>query len=220
MYRYSPKSFNDLLHVMGCIRIGTLHNFRELEHKRGIADPMEGKKSVPHHIEHLHIADSSNKKSRSHPDMKALELFRAISIGDNCKNITFDNISLVQSFDVPDCFIFCTSREKSKKTMSQFEGADSCLQIHNIDAFYQLLTQTLNSITPVEFKGVHKVVYQNKNEKWNGDNWGHHPSLIKETRFSPQEELRAIWQPLINLKIAPQLLVNYKLGACCRYVQI
>lgn len=220
MYRYQEKRFNDQLHVMGCIRIGTLHDFRESEHKKGIADPMEGKKIVSHHIKHFHTDDSSTKNSSTHPDMKALDMFRAVKIGENCKDITFNDISLSQSFDVPDCFILCTSKARSKNTMYQFEKADSCIQISNIELFYQLLTDTLNSIIPVDFKGVYDAIYQNKDEVWNGKDWGHHPALIKGTKFRPQAELRAIWQPRVNQKINPLILGNYRLGAYCRYVSI
>ncbi len=44
MYRYTNSCYNKLLLNMGCIRVGTLHDFRKSEHKKGIADPQEGKK--------------------------------------------------------------------------------------------------------------------------------------------------------------------------------
>lgn len=44
MYRYSKKEYNEKLLKIGEIRIGTLHDFRNKEHKIGISDNQEGKK--------------------------------------------------------------------------------------------------------------------------------------------------------------------------------
>jgi hypothetical protein len=57
-----------------------------------------------------------------------------------------------------------------------------------VSNFYSLLTELINKHVPVEFQGVHKVVYQNKQEKWNGVNWGISPALIKEPAFIKQKE--------------------------------
>lgn len=216
MYRYSARQFNELLCIMGCIRIGTLHDFRKSEHKRGIADAKEGKKNVSHIVNHARIDGSSNQE---HLDVRAVKEFGVVKV-EGGGSVILENCILSKSFDEPDCFILCTSKAKSKKTMQQFEGADSCLQIFNPELFYQLLTETLNSITPVDFRGVHEVIYQGKEEVWNGRDWGHHPALIKEPEFRPQEELRAIWQPRFKQGIAPQKLCNYKLGTCCRFVSV
>jgi len=190
-----------------------------MEHKKGIADPQEGKKIVSHRIDQLHIADTEDSNIKSNIDVRALEAFRAVKMS-NSKNITFENVALSKSFDEPDCFILCTSKMCSKETMSQFEGADSCVEVVEIESFYRVLTDTLNSITPVIFRGIHEVIYQNRKEHWNGQDWGRHPALIKETEFKKQDELRAIWQPRLNKPISPVILGNYRLVAFCRNVSI
>lgn len=220
MYRYSLRKYNDQLYVMGVIRVGTLHDFRNVEHKKGAADPEEGTKTVSHHIKHLHVADSNDPNIRQSRDMKALGAFRAVKIGKDSKNITFSNVSMSQSFNAPDCFIFCTSKYKSKETMKQFEGADSCMQIKDVNAFYKYLTQTIDRITPVMFRGIHEVVYQDREEIWNGVDWGRHPAMLKGKEFKKQGELRAIWQPRFNLKIEPLRLCNYRLGSCLAHVSV
>jgi hypothetical protein len=110
--------------------------------------------------------------------------------------------------------------DHSKETMSQFEGADSCAEVVEIESFYRVLTDTLNSLAPVIFRGIHEVIYQNREEYWNGQNWGRHPAMIKETKFKKQGELRAIWEPQSNQLISPVILGNYRLGAFCRNVSI
>jgi hypothetical protein len=220
MYRYSPKKFNDNLFVMGGIRIGTLHDFRNTEHKAGIADPKEGTKTVSHYIDNLHIEDSSDTSRNNKKDVDALSTFNAISLGKNCKNITISNVSVSKTFNEPDVFILCVSKYLSKETMNQFEGSDSCVKITNESSFYQLITETLNSITPVAFHGVHEVIYQDREEQWDGLSWGRHPAMIKEKKFSPQGELRAIWQPKSSVEIKPIIIGNYRIGACVSHVAI
>ena len=120
MYRYSPKKFNDNLFVMGGIRIGTLHDFRNTEHKAGISDPKEGTKTVSHQIGKLDIEDSSDTSRNNKKDIDSLSAFNAISLGENCKNITISNVSVSKVFNEPDVFILCVSKHLSKKTMNQF----------------------------------------------------------------------------------------------------
>lgn len=220
MYRYSLKKFNDSLFVMGGIRIGTLHDFRKAEHKAGIADPKEGTKTVSHHIDHLYIKDSSYTSRKNKKDIDSLSAFNAIGLGENCRNITISNVTVSKRFNEPNVFILCASKYVSKETMNQFEGADSCVKITNERLFYQLITETLNSITPVVFHGVHEVIYQDREEHWDGSTWGRHPAMIKEKEFSPQGELRAIWQPKNNIEIQPIVISNYRIGACVSHIAI
>jgi hypothetical protein len=104
--------------------------------------------------------------------------------------------------------------------MNQFEGSDSCVKITNGSSFFQLISETLNSITPVVFHGVHEVIYQDREEQWDGSSWGRHPSMIKEKEFIPQGELRAIWQPKSSVDIKPIIIGNYRIGACVSHVTI
>lgn len=219
MYRYSSQRYNSSLLTIGVIRVGTLHDFRNMEHKKGIADPQEGKKIVSHRIDQLHIADTEYPNIKSNIDVRALDAFRAVKMS-NSKDITFRNISLCQRFDEPDCYILCSSKICSKETMSQFEGADSCVEVVEIESFYRILTETLNSRTPVIFRGIHEVIYQNREEHWNGQNWGQHPAMIKEPDFKKQGELRAVWQPRSNQLISPVILDDYRLGEFCRNVSV
>lgn len=205
---------------LGVIRIGTLHDFRRIEHQNGIADPKEGTKAVSHHVEQLHILDSSNHEYKQSLDAQALEYFNAIKIGENCKNITIKNVQMSKNFNESNCFIFCTSKKLSQQTMKEFEGTNSCYEIFNPKLFYALLTKALNSFTPVIFKGVYEVKYQNREEKWNGTDWGHHPSLVKEPEFKNQHEIRAIWQPIFNQPIKPIILSNPEIIKACKKIVI
>jgi len=220
MYRYSSIRFNSLLCTRGEIRIGTMHDFRCLEHRKGICDPREGTKVVEHHIPDLFVKDPTDPSYRKSKDFRALEEFQAIKLEATAKNTTLKNITVAREFDEPDCFILCTSKFCSKDTMKQFSGADSCVKILDVTNFYRVLSATLNSRIPVDYKGIYEVKYQIRSEVWNGQDWGLHPAMIKEPIFEQQGELRAIWQPKFYRSIEPIILGNKDLIPFCRMVSM
>lgn len=200
-YRYAPSRYSDSLLSLGNIRIGTLHDFRKSEHKNGIADENEGKKTVTHYVTYASTKDSGD----SNLDIKALREFGVVE-PVNVGEITVENCTFGMLFDHPDCFIHCSSSKLSIDVMKEFEGADSCVEIQEPLGFYLRLTETLNSIIPVELKILQEVKYGERDEKWNGENWGHHPALIKGKEFSGQYEIRAIWKPRYDGLINPLVL--------------
>ena len=217
MYRYSSKKFNSQLLALGIIRIGTLYDFRKSEHKKGISDCQEGKKVVAHTIEDLHVEDPKDHVCQDSKDFKSIEAFRYLKITG--KNVTLNNVTFSKSLDSQNIFILCTSKICSRDTMMQFDEADSCLQIIHQNDFYNLLTETLNSIRTVEFKGCFEVKYQSREEAWNGKDWGTHSAVIKDPLFKKQAEIRAIWVPLsTEPPIEPIIIGNFRLGSFCRLI--
>lgn len=212
-YRYSGKKYNDALLALGNVRIGTLHDFRREEHKKGIADPNEGKKTVNHVIKYA----NSNDGHSIHFD--AIERFGAIRAGKGT-NIILENVHLSREFNYPDCFLHCSSFEYSSKAMSQFDGADSCVELFDVNGFYGRLTEAISSVCPVQLVVVQKVVYMERVEQWDGATWGVHPALIKEPIFSPQVEVRAIWQPRFTGAIEPVVINDVGLVRFCRSVPL
>lgn len=213
MYRYSNSKFSHLLTVFGGIRVGTLHDFRNSEHKRGIADPQEGKKSIDHYIiqETITIGDRTTKTGRAAEDFNIIGGSGVIS---------FQDVTFSKSFDSPNFFILCSAYEKSLSVMREFEGADTCVKIHDPMSFYRELTNLLNSVTPVVFMGVHQVTYKERKEQWDGVSWGTDPALIKEVEFSSQKEVRAVWAPKFGQAVEPQILGSIQLAKACRRVTI
>lgn len=209
VFRYSSKKYNDALLALGNVRIGTLHDFRRDEHKKGIADVNEGKKKVSHHIPY------ANSQEGDSIHITALKEFGVIDLQSGI-NAVFDNCSMEQEFNHPDCFVHCASFQYSFQAMSQFEGADSCVEIPDAVALYQRLTQTLHSIVPVRFQTLTKVRYMERYEDWNGRDWGVHPALIKEPIFTPQVEVRAIWAPMFSGEISPIVINDIGLLQFCK----
>jgi hypothetical protein len=204
---------------MGCLRIGTLHDYRRAEHRRGIADPKEGTKQVDHRISSLYVADSNDPEWKRSKDYRALETFRLIHI-ENSKNIRIENVSMAQRFDAPDCYLYCLSSERSSRMYQEFEGSDSCVEISDPGAFFEHVTRTLNCLVGAKFQGVHRVTYTERDQKWNGSNWGDDPALIKEPWFRAQAELRAVWTPTSPQPIEPIVLGNFRIPSCCSRINL
>ncbi|MNR32149.1 hypothetical protein D3C85_1497090 [compost metagenome] len=104
--------------------------------------------------------------------------------------------------------------------LDQFQEADSCIEIFKPAAFYRHLTELINRNTPVHFFGLRRIVYSDRSEKFNGENFGLRPDLIKDPEFSPQCEVRAIWIPKSKKKIQPFNLQDKSLIKFCRAVEI
>lgn len=202
---------------MGCLRIGTLRDFRNSEHKQGIADPMEGKKHVSHHIRKLTIQKGNDPTFLPNNDYKALSAFNIINT-DHCNNISFKNVSLGRHIESKDLFIYCLSREMSARLLAEFEGSDSIVQIINPECYFRSVTMSLNCIYPVRFCGVHEVIYTKRRELFNGVDFGVNPELIKEQKFTRQSELRAIWEPLEAGDISPTVIGNCLVPQFCKLV--
>lgn len=194
---------------MGVIRIGTLHDFRKLEHGKGRTDTTEGKKSRIQRVSYLTVSGDSDQP-------KGLWR-RFVRVAENVTT-TFIACDFLERVDHTDCFILCSSMKCSKETMTQFEGTDSCIEITKPKEFYSCLTKALNMITPVTFQGAHEVTYGSKLEEWQASNKGNNATLLKDPEYKEQCEIRAIWKPLSKNPIEPLMICNHKLGGFCREI--
>lgn len=216
LYRYAKRTHNDNLLKFGSLRIGTLYDFRRDDHKAGIADGAEGTKTVYHHIEHH---DPSVKTSLPNIDARALsELVPGLFHPDSTGSLT--NISVAQQFELPNCYMHCTSYELSSDVMAQFDGAESCIEIHDVRGFYRTLTRAINRVAPFDQYLQRRIIYTSRMEKWNGKNNGIHPGFMKEDSFAPQCEYRVIWTPKSSDPIIPIFITEPLLTKFCRPAEI
>jgi hypothetical protein len=207
-FRYSGREYNDALLSLGSVRIGTLYDFRRSEHKRGISDGNEGRKTVSHYAKKASTAEGDTIHTR------ALKEFNAVSYDENVI-VKMEDVNFHREFDHPDMYVHCSSFEYAPKVMEQFEGADSCVEITDLRAFYKRLTETLRLFTQVDFMGVTKVTYMDRNEPWNGTDWAVSPALIKEYEFRQQFELRAVWWSKTTRPIQPICMHDIELVKFC-----
>jgi hypothetical protein len=215
LYRYSEKKWNDLLLSEGNIRIGTLFDFRNTEHKAGIADPAEGKKFVYHDVDDWRINDEvDGSPSKTQRAMSQVGAF-AFEPGGGQR---MSGVTLRREILSPDFFIHCSSYMLSRDVMKEFEGAETCVEIHKVQEFYQLVTAALNEITEVRFDDIWVIQYRDRDEEWNGQDYGGSGCLIKESIYKRQFEVRAVWSVKKGVEIAPVNLVIPGLVNCCRPV--
>jgi hypothetical protein len=219
MYRYGQRAHcNELLEI-GRVRVGTLHDFRRSEHKRGVADPTEGKKEVAHVFPSASFTGNDLSRAPKTKDESAMRAYGLFRVAPGA-SVQFTDVEFRMAHESPDCFVVCGSNECSTRTMAQFEGADACLRIIDVQTFVSVIAQELNKITRVEFAGIAEVKYQARLEEWNGRDWGDHPAWIKESEFALQHEVRAIWRPLAGHAISPAFVVDRRLTDCCLMVDV
>lgn len=195
MYKFIRSDYASLMRLYGHIRIGTLHDFRRTEHAQGISDPKEGKKSVNHKIEKLVVGPSNWDAQQNNPDFQALSKLGNIEVQQGAHLFMFGT-GIQRTIDSEDCFIYCLSHKYSIDMYSLFDDANTCLEITDPVKFFACITEELTKICPVNFEGFHKVKYQKREEKWNGNDLGLDPILIKEDepKYRDQQELRALWK--------------------------
>lgn len=220
MYRYMKKQYLDSFMNQGSIRVGTLHDFRSDEHGKGIADFGEGRKRVSHLIEQRTIT-AKDMVDPQNIDAKAVRAYGGFQVTGGGQ-IHFQNSSFAMQFNHPDCYILCSSFVLSKETMLEFEGADSCIEIIDIDRFYLCLGESLlkKNGGPLIWRGHHKVLYRDREEQWNGENWGESPAVIKSKDFTKQAETRGIWVAANRQPIKPEIVVDARLPQFCRVIQL
>lgn len=208
-YKFSSKKHTDSFLSLGSVRIGTLYDYRKQEHVPGVSDPFEGLKHIHHHF-----VDTSS--GMTDLDLSAITQMHFVN-PEGIRHVTLENTTIHQTVSAPDCFIHCTSASSSRDVMAQFEGADSCFEIHMGQNFYARLTETLNKLVSVRFVGVHSIKYRSRHEKWGG-HMGDHPAWFKEDEFADQEEVRAVWEPVIPGELKPIILNDIGLLEYCRSI--
>lgn len=218
-FKYGKKQHLMGLLGMGVLRIGTLSDYRRGEHAMGISDATEGTKEIINLVEKLNITGSDwGDEERKSAGMLAQFglVFRPGS------NVYMDNVTMLKNFEI-DAYAFCFSIEEkpSIKTMRQFEGADSCVEIVAPDEFFKCLQSTITQVS-----GAHRVItarsveYKERMERYNGDDFGLHPGLIKEHCFRSQNEGRILWEFGSGVQgYEPFFSGNWKLGLYCREIK-
>lgn len=220
-FKYGKKQHLTGLLGMGTLRIGTLSDYRRGEHAMGISDATEGTKELINLVEKLNItgSDWGDGERKSAEMLAQFGVLRA----QPGSNVYMDNVMIVKNFAI-DAYAFCFAIEEkpSIKTMRQFEGADSCVEIVAPDDFFKCLQTTV-----VQGTGAHRVIaarpveYKDRIECYNGGDFGLHPGLIKEYGFRSQNEGRILWEFESGVqRYEPFLSGHWKLGSYCREMKL
>lgn len=219
MFKYSKKKYSQALLDQGEIRIGTLYWYRDMEEKKGISDPEEG--SFIHNVYQKNITTDKliNEKGLRETISPLIKI-----VGDihPDSKIHIGGVSFKKRYDSPNLLIFCVSSEKSKEVMSQFEGADTCVEIHKPNTFFQLVTWELEKVlgVPITCHNDWFVSYGD----YERTGYLHEqvsPCLAKTKKFEPQKEVRVIWSVPSDYILKDYYdLKILGLGKCCRILDV
>lgn len=213
LYRYAAQRYTDSLMNMGSLRVGTLHDYRRMEHKKGIGDAEEGKKVIVHEIFDLNEQNIKTEHARAN------ELFKLLKI-EGGGRVRIGKVNIKKTYDHPDCFVLCLSHQRSKSVMSSLDGTDSCLELGAFLPFLNTLSGVLNENVPLESFIVGHVTYQSREEIWNGKDFGVHPAFVKGMEYKKQAEVRIIWEPKYGQQISPIIVNDIKLSQYFRSVKV
>ncbi len=200
-YKYMERKYATAMLEHGEVLIGTLYEFRKTEkHGSAIGDTGEGQSYGKL------MVDSHGFNYTSFPQ-EARSLFT-----DPQSNVCFRNITLAQTVNSPDMYLFCCSTAADKDAMSKM-GYDSCIEIYNPRAFFNEISLSLGKKSK-GFLGIAKCMYQTRYHHL-FDNPKIPRSLIKPEEYRYQNEARAAWQPNAD-EISPILIKNKKIKKHCR----
>ena len=227
LYRHSSIEINKKLLSLGVVRIGTLYDFRNTEHGKGIADETEGKKTLTRAIQQEDIL-KGKRFAIDDPDGNEMEVFicqDSIGLGYGiCRginsNFNINSATMSHGINSKDLFIYCLSSSQSVKTMALFSGANSCVEITQLSGFFTVLTEAISNIVPVTFLGYQAVAYTDREETWDGKDTGINPALIKPKSYAKQYEFRAVWKPHADIEINPMIICDHRLVQFCREVKL
>ncbi|MBR8182190.1 hypothetical protein [Burkholderia ambifaria] len=214
LYKYMKRKYADSLLAVGNVRVGTLHGFRDVERfGPGIADMQEGKKSVVAHIDHHeYVGGTAEANALKH---------LGIDIGPGAK-IQINSSYFQTDVDHPDAYVWCCSSQKSAEAIAGIDGADTCVEIVDVEGFYAALNVAMAKHGQFETIGPMPVIYHSLVEEWNGRNLGEHPIFLKGESFSAQYEVRIGWVPGGARKAPLEHIdiVESSVGRYCRIVDV
>jgi hypothetical protein len=118
--------------------------------------------------------------------------------------------SIVVHKKVENVVIFCTTQKFNKRLMADF-GYDTCLAISKPDNFFRSISDRIKD--EYKFLGYKSCVYGSRKNDYLIDNASIPVYLLKDTRYSNQLEVRAIWINRENHPIDKPMLV------CCENIK-
>lgn len=186
LYKYARQADAESMLERGSFMIGTLYGFRDEEkHGTEIGDAGEGTKHLTESV-----VDATWDEVRNSP------IISSLIVASPGSDIRFSNTKFGQTFSVEDNYVFCVSRDRTKKALRDF-GKDVCLRIATPVEFFGALTQSLLAAGKLPQQGggfLSPCVYADRNEDYYNQS-SVHPALLKPHRFSYQKEYRAVWKP-------------------------
>ena len=182
LFKYlKSKDANDFFR-QGIIRIGTLYDYRKTErHGTVIGDHQEGLILEQEHYQNLTMQSNEDVPPfiRGRITVETGGMFQVM------------NSTMGLSHQSPNFYIYCVTTKFDPKVMKEF-GYDTCFEIIDTTQFINGLNRCMRH--KGTFIGAYECIYTEKVVS-PGNKPNHHPALVKDPKFSYQNEVRLLWKP-------------------------
>jgi len=190
VYKYLPQEYLEGFFQRGSLKIGTLHEYRQIErYGTAIGDDGEGTSRTRFNIDGGGLVDLDGDA----PEAKFLRTFIDVPPRSNVKLQLHPDTQLVYVDDSPDAYIFCTTSEFSPEVMKEFGGA--CFEIIHPEKFFDAVSRVIRHHGKLRFN--QPIRYRDRETFWLKPH-NVNPALIKDLRYAYQKEVRALWKPKIK----------------------
>jgi hypothetical protein len=191
LFKYMELKYARSLVENGTFKINTLYKFRnEDPGKASIADPHEGA-MYSTYTEPGPVVESE--------DYGRINFTTHIGVW----------------FNPDDRYLFCMSKCCSRNMFDRFPEYDVCIQINNIEHFYNLLTEAISNIIKIRPMGYHQCEYHSRDvDKEKLDTCD--SVYLKDEKYSIEEEVRAVWLPEVRSPRLESIIIHCPEAAeCC-----
>ncbi len=207
IFKYLPLKYAKLLVNSGSIKIGTLYSYRDIEELGNeIGDNNEGSAFEYSHDKEPKRGDRLNPLERT-----------AIKVGSG---MVVANNYIERRHNSPNYYIFCASLSNESSIIDNLnrdypkDKYDACVEITNLKNFISNVSTAFSS--KAQFVDCFQCVYIKR--KYHYTKSVPHPALIKDPRYSYQNEVRLIWEPKDKLKqIEPEYFTIKSIKTNCRF---
>lgn len=208
LYKYLKREHLKAFFQFGSLKIGTLYEYRnEEELGKVIGDGEEGTYVTELLSPNGREIDLSGSSAEA--DYFRQHVLRPDQWNSKVKVVMEAGASLITNTNSPNYYIYCVSSHFDELVMHQF-GCDSCIEIVHPEKFFKAISKVIRH--KGGFEGVHRIAYGPKKTDHLNPH-GVHPALLKDSEYSYQAEMRAIWKP----KKEPQAALFVKVPRAIRY---
>lgn len=215
LFKYCKRAHANRLVKNGQVRIGTLHEYRDVErYNDQISDAQEGR--AVHVLEAKKAIEIDLLNGNDTATLFAQRVFAgwdSLPEGSSIKIVLEPSSALEHNFDFPDQYMYCATERMDLDSMKAF-GYDTCVEISNAEAFFSQIMSSMGNITgqycakPVTY-AERRISFELQHAD--------HPAYIKPASYAQQREFRVMWEPATR-PIAPVVLSVPGLVQYCRVV--
>jgi hypothetical protein len=188
VYKYLRRKHAESMLAKGCVRIGTLYEYRNVElHGPDLGDKDEGLWSG---VDYVDRKERRIKATLSPPCRITLDVPGDKRLTDISVYATRHYIQFFEEW--PDSYIYCISKVLDTKVMQAF-NAEVAVQIHEPMEFFKVLTRHLRQRFGITAYFFGSCGYRKRIGSIQAPPW---PLLfIKDPKYAYQREVRFAWLP-------------------------